>query len=430
MAGHERLQRLLGGAALQSLRQRLRRRYQRGIEGGGMTLSGLSEAERAALSGLLGRRPGAGASMRIDIGDLDVALRRAGLADSLRHALEMLDGAISNLAAARLDAQERWESTRAACGEPRLAALIGEARGLGLLKRLSGADPELAQRLCGAAGRVLSALPARALARSHLAADLLGDAHALDSGRPVGSLVLAALRRGGEPTADAPPEDDEPASAAASGGDIAETAREIWASAGVLVNELARPALFLNLPVQQGAGRLGEPAYLSLRALLRAPPAWAVAGRTVFVCENPNLVAIAADALGTRCAPLVCTDGMPAAAQRTLLTQLKLAGARLRYHGDFDWPGIVIGNVLMRQFGAEPWRFHAVDYHAAVAAATGERRPLGQSRVAALWDAGLGAAMIACDRAIDEEAVAQTLFEDLGDAPPEKALANVPGPLL
>ena len=74
---------------------------------------------------------------------------------------------------------------------------------------------------------------------------------------------------------------------------------------------------------------------------------WAVAPRDGYVCENPNLVAIAADALGPHCAPLVCTDGMPAASQRAVLSQMVCAGARLRYHGDFDWPGIAIGNAVV-----------------------------------------------------------------------------------
>jgi len=127
------------------------------------------------------------------------------------------------------------------------------------------------------------------------------------------------------------------------------------------------PALFLNLPLEGGGylvGEAGEPAYASLRRVLRAPPRLAVAGRPVYVCENPNLVAIAADRLGPRCAPLACTEGMPAAAQRTLLAQLAKAGARLHYHGDFDWPGIRIGNVVVRDFGARPWRFGAADYAA------------------------------------------------------------------
>jgi len=76
-------------------------------------------------------------------------------------------------------------------------------------------------------------------------------------------------------------------------------------------------------------------------------------------------VAIAADCVGARCARLVCTDGIPAAAQRTLLAQLAQAGARLRYHGDFDWAGLRIANHVMRTGQARPWRFMARDYEAA-----------------------------------------------------------------
>lgn len=96
------------------------------------------------------------------------------------------------------------------------------------------------------------------------------------------------------------------------GGD--ETARELRAAAGVLVNELARPLLFLDLPDSFGgiAGS-GEPACLSLHALIRSVPTWNVHPRDVFVCENPNLGGGGDRGRRTRthCAPLVCTDGMP-----------------------------------------------------------------------------------------------------------------------
>lgn len=107
-----------------------------------------------------------------------------------------------------------------------------------------------------------------------------GDAHALDQGRPVATLVLAVLRR----------QDSGDAQDAVQTG---VPMRVIWARAGVLVNELARPALFLSVSLAIDAFAAGEPAYLSLRALLRTPPRWKVAERTVFVCENPNLLAIA-----------------------------------------------------------------------------------------------------------------------------------------
>ena len=72
----------------------------------------------------------------------------------------------------------------------------------------------------------------------------------------------------------------------------------------MLVNELARPALCLNVPVACAEAehllRAGEPRFFSLRRLLRNAPQWEVAGLTVYVCENPNLVAIAGVLLGAR----------------------------------------------------------------------------------------------------------------------------------
>ncbi len=182
------------------------------------------------------------------------------------------------------------------------------------------------------------------------------------------------------------------------------------------MNELARPALFLNLPPDSSGGFscvAGEPGYLSLRALVRSAPAWSARDRDIFICENPNVVAIAADELGSRCSPLVCTEGMPAAAQRLLLRQLATAGARLRYHGDFDWAGLRIGNLLMREFEVQPWRFGAPDYLDALTTAAGRRHPLSGAEVRAAWDTSLTAAMREHRVAIAEEAVAGLLTSDL-----------------
>jgi uncharacterized protein (TIGR02679 family) len=181
----------------------------------------------------------------------------------------------------------------------------------------------------------------------------------------------------------------------------------------VTVNELALPALCLNLLGLSSdlAHPPGEPVHLSLRRLLRRPPAWEVASREVFVCENPNVVAIAADRLGPACAPLICTDGMPCAAQQTLLAQLAAAGARLRYHGDFDWAGLVIGNFVMREFGAEPWRFGTADYLAA-SAEHGIALRDGKPAIAQ-WDHGLAAAMAARGAVVHEEGVVEVLIMDL-----------------
>ena len=183
----------------------------------------------------------------------------------------------------------------------------------------------------------------------------------------------------------------------------------------MLVNELARPALALNLPCEAPCGQVarpGEPVYFSLRTLVRTPPALDVRDRPVFVCENPNIVAITADRLGADAAPLVCTEGMPAAAQRTLLAQLTSLGARLRYHGDFDWPGLQIANHVLRQFGAVPWRMSASDYKAAVAASA-ERQPLRGRPIVATWDTALTVAMRHFGGLVPEEAVTEALIADL-----------------
>lgn len=400
-----RLLRLLGGEALAGLRGRLRQRYERGAAGGAFRLNDLSEVERGALSGLLGRPARRAGSMALDTAELDSALRHAGIASSLRDALERLDGPLVDRVAERAALQAQWDRLAAGYGEERLAALLAHPRGLSLLKRLAR-GPAVAARFLDAAQAVLRKLPAVGIPRSRLAADILGDAHGLDQGRPVASLVLAALRLGLD-GAEAKVAADEAAD---------ESVRAVWAGAGILVNELARPTLFLNLPMgEEQAGRVtpGEPGYVSLRALLRSPPRWNVAGRDIHVCENPNLVAIAADVLGSRCGPLACTDGMPGAAQRTLLLQLARAGARLHYHGDFDWAGLRIGNWIMRACGALPWRYGAADYLSAVRDDPVHGRALGPDSVEADWDADLAASMRSREKAVDEEAVAADLLPDL-----------------
>lgn len=150
-----------------------------------------------------------------------------------------------------------------------------------------------------------------------------------------------------------------------------------------------------------------------MRQLLRTPIAWSVADQLVYVCENPNIVSIAADRLGSVCAPLVCTDGMPAAAQRVLLTQLADAGAKLLYHGDFDWAGIHIANQVMGPSDDHPWRFLSKGYVQAAGTAPHKEKDLGETRVAASWDPTLVGVMQSHGTAIAEEAAISLLVNDL-----------------
>jgi uncharacterized protein (TIGR02679 family) len=410
-----RLKRLLGGDDLAKLRDRLRRHYERQPLQEGrdiVRLTALARHEHVALSSLIGRPQRYAKSMQVDIRAIDIGLQRAAIAPSLRHALEQLDGPIEHKTAIRRQREIFWAGIAADFEQPRLFRFLEVPAGLGLLKRLSRQRPDVAMLLCRQTEAILRRLPGQGIARSQLAADILGDAHGLDNGRPVATLVLAAWRQSHQPDSSSSvtiSDDSENTDR-----DSPERIRDIWATAGVLVNELARPALFLNLPLQNISQSRGEPCYVSLRSLLRSPPAWDVSDRTVYICENPNLVAIAADHCGMHSAPLVCVEGMPGAAQRCLLTQLRQAGARLLYHGDFDWPGLRIGNYVIRDHGAIPWHFGADDYVAAIGKASNDRHALDGRPVEAFWDDALAATMSRHGVAIAEESVAELLLLDLG----------------
>lgn len=415
-----RLTRRLGGAELDGLRQRMRRHFERhGLspEKSVLHLTNLSAVEHEALALLIGLPSRSTRSVQIDIAQLDAALRSAGMASSLHEALERLDGPIVNRAAAQAELRSRWSSvTDVHERHPTLSAWLQVASAVSLLKRVSRQDSETARQLLRQAHAVMQHLPAQGLTRAQLAADVLGNAHALDNGQPVATVVLAALQHGVNDDG----QEQDPSMDATEGADEArrptERMRDIWARAGVLVNELARPALFLNLPVHPQAesiGRLGEPGYLSLRQLLRTPIAWSVADQHIYVCENPNIVSIAADRLGSACAPLVCTDGMPAAAQRVMLKQLADAGAKLFYHGDFDWAGIHIANNVMKLCECSPWRFGMQDYLQAVGTAPPKERDLEETHVVASWDSALVEAMRSHGIAMAEEAMASPLISDL-----------------
>lgn len=415
MQSDSRLQRLLGGDSLTSLRRRLRQRFERGpLDGklGRLRISDLNQHEHAALAGLTGRPARFSSSIQIDVPVIDAALNRAGVAASLREALELIDGPIIHAETARTELKAGWSNAISGANHPSLSSFLQAPSGLGLLKRLSNSDTEIATRLCSCADTVLKALPADGTTRAQLAARTLGDAHALDTGQAVATLVLAVWRMRSLD------QDTEEKPTIENGvREIGEDRiRDIWAKAGILVNELARPALFLNLQIN-GNQTLplpsGEPSYTSLRFLLRSDPLWDVKGRDIHVCENPNLVAIAADKLGVNCAPMVCTEGMPAAAQRVILQQLVTSGGRLRYHGDFDWPGLRIGNHVMREFGAVPWRFDAKEYLAAVTRAPRPGFALTGAEVDASWDEALTIAMRTHGLAIAEESLADELLQDL-----------------
>lgn len=180
----------------------------------------------------------------------------------------------------------------------------------------------------------------------------------------------------------------------------------------MLCDELSSTVLTLALPgdasatgrVLAAAGGSSEPVWLTLRQLVRTPAQWHGID-TVLVVENPSVVAFAADTLGPRCPPIVCTNGQPRAAAMVLLRSLAAAGVRLRHHGDFDRGGLTIGNFLHRRLPVEPWQFDRNSYVRAVSAHP-HAAPLSGSPTSASWDPGLAQAMRETGRQIEEELVA------------------------
>ncbi len=184
---------------------------------------------------------------------------------------------------------------------------------------------------------------------------------------------------------------------------------------------LTRRVLCLNLPAA-GRGWLaaslrhhaaaGEPASLTLRQLAAADPS-AFAAAEVFVCENPAVVAAAADAHGAACAPLVCTAGQPGGAVRRLLRLLVEAGCTLHLHADFDLGGLRIFHRVAALVQVEPWRFGAADYEAALAGAASTPLPSTAALPPTPWSPALGPALARHRRAIHEESLLPLLLSDL-----------------
>jgi len=406
------LEQTLGRPELGRLLARLRTRLERGLPlTGSLVLSRATPEEQDAINRLLGRAPTKGSSISVPLNVMEEKLRAAGLCQTLTEAVERLSGPVRDLRGEQKALDARWTAVFEAvaprvAARPELIDWLGALRAGGLLRRYG---IEKSGVLLSQALAVLERLPANGIPLAELAAGTTGNAHALDAGRPLAAVVLRAV--------------------ATLGGierwDDSETRRDVWATAGVLMDELSAPVAVLNLrasdasPTSRCLGicaDAGEPFFLSVRQLLRTPLVFdrAVTGPTVFVCENKNILAAAANRLGPTCAPLVCTDGQPKTALRLLLNRLAAGGIGLRYHGDFDWPGIAITNTILRRHAAVPWRMSAEDY---VAVAGGDLLLEGAA-VTPDWDADLRAAMEQNGRVVHEEQVFEILQADLRPEPP------------
>ncbi|HEX4344262.1 MAG TPA: TIGR02679 family protein [Solirubrobacteraceae bacterium] len=373
---------------------------------GRLRLNRVTAAEIHALSGLLGARwravlPGADAS--VDLAALDGALqassqRPAGLVEACADVCgrPLIDRRAVRAEAAELrhHGWERLGAHAAVARHPCLGGWLDQERATGAAMRTAGGgDPFV---LLGRALDVLAVLPAdppQTLAR-FAARHCGGDPHALDTGQPLDRTVrrgLAHLDR--EPS-------DKPG---------AESRRGRYDRWGIGCDELSSTVLSLGV-----WPRSTEPRVLTLREL-RGTDRLAC-GPIVFTCENPDVVAAAADVLGVRCPPLICTGGWPSTACSRLLRAVLGGGAAARHHGDMDPEGLRILDRLLATSGGSLWRMDLADYrrHASSGAPLAPGFAPDGLRAPALRD--LADEMTGAGRIVQEEQTLDLLLADLAAA--------------
>jgi len=424
MAELERLKKLLGGPEFEWIVQKLRKKLERGEEcQGTLRLTDPSPAQREALSRLLGRKPSTANPLSFELSQLEQILQAAGLATDWKDAVESLSGSWINRVEEKARVQSNWEAIfdlpEASRRDLSLESWLKQIQKSGLLKKLSKNDLTQARELLTLAARVLQSLPQNGISLSQLSAQLTGNSHALDEGSPLSTLVLKGI-----PASELPPSER-----------ASETRRNLWDSQGVVMDDVSAPVLVLNLRALDHSltGRIlnlsaeaGEPVRLTLRQLLKHPPSFSrsTLGGCVFVCENPSLVSTMADRLGPKCAPMICLDGQPKTTAHVLLRLLKneigfpegSGGVQIYYHGDYDWDGLKIGNLMVRSHGVKSWRYSASHYLSHLKTLDQRVAPMTRltgTPVEALWDHELGSAMCQAGRFVHEESVLDELMEDL-----------------
>ena len=417
-----RLHRLLGGEPTAWLVRRARDRLEAGRPlTGTVTLAGATVEQRRAVERLTGRPPRSGTSLSVSLPEVDRVLRESGAAPGgLAEAVALLTGPLRDRNRDRTDTASAWAAAFAplddtVAGRDELAAWRGWLDATGVVRRLAP-SPDVALALLDQVAAVLRRLPSRGIPIGRLAAECCGDAHALDDGRPAGTLAVSAVRAlAGLPFA-----------AEVS----ADSRRMVWASVGVHLDELSSLVLCLGMPgdSRTALGKVlalhretGQPAVLTLRQLRCHDEA--LAAGPVRICENPVVIAAAADELGSCCPPLVCVGGQPSAAGWRLLDLLAAGGAEFRYHGDFDWGGIRIASAVRQRVGQEqsrwqPWRYDRDAYETAAATmlavhAAARLPRLAGDPVATPWDPGLADAMARRDVRVEEEISLDALLADL-----------------
>lgn len=189
----------------------------------------------------------------------------------------------------------------------------------------------------------------------------------------------------------------------------------------MVVDRLSAPVLTFNLATTAGSAlgqtlaihrREGQPIYLTYQQIQDHGAFEAVSGmEDVFVVENPAIVEAAATQLGSKCRPLICTEGIPASATKRLLRQLAESGSRIHLRADYDWTGLHIVDHLLTMPGTRLWRMDAATYETIPASV-----PLAGCEFSPDWCQDLVAATRKRGLAGYEEQIVDRLLKDLSTA--------------
>jgi uncharacterized protein (TIGR02679 family) len=383
------------------------------LEGNGHVVRGsvsveLDDDGADLLGGVLGRRISGGPA-RIRLADLDAAFRSSAAGRGLVSVVaDLTGGPLRNLPAereaVRAGRQVLWAELDQVLTEHGLDKEEWAGQWAHWL-RASGTVTRLPRAKATVVLPVAVQVLARVLADdrapiglAELASEVTGDAHGLDNGYPAAALVLrgVAFALGVAPAASA-----------------AER-RELWQRVGVSTDEISGTVITWALRppgndrwsgMMRERADLGLITHLTMHELHRSADLTRP-GEVIHACENPQVLQALASAEVDR--PLACVSGNPAAAGVVLL-----ARCTVRYHGDFDWPGIAIARRVFG-LGAQPWRFGRVDYAAGVERLPPDNRlGLTGHAQATPWDEGLRATMTTADVAVHAEALIDQLLADL-----------------
>lgn len=382
----------------------LKERFEDGGPVSRVSVGPLDSEQRAALADLLGDRKEPGEYTRVSIERLDRILLEA-TGHMVRAVVEIVAGRIAcNRAEQRLgerEARERlwlWLAEHPVVrAEPALEPWVVKVRGAGVID----GSVERTRAVLAMALQILSALPADGRPLPVFAQRMCGDTKALDDDKRLAMLVLRALA--------ALHDQPEPADA--------EQRRRLWELAGIACDDVSTLVLAAGLqllgdsPLARSSRvwtEVGQAGAITL-AQLRHTPSPSAKRKTVWVVENPSVLAEVVAEFRVQCPPIVCVSGWPNSAAILLLRKLSQAGCELRYHGDFDGDGLRIAAYVMARTGAVPWRMSCADYLAAAP----DSGPEAGRVTDAPWDADLAAALRDRRVAVYEEAVVADLLSDL-----------------